>query len=614
MPSKSKPRRSRSRAGLVLVVSLLGAVSLSACRGSDGVVSGCAFLSTGQTGKAAAVFAETLVVQPSCAEARVGWGITRLRLGETEAAREAFASALAADPTLTAARLGQAAALLRERRWAEAEAEYAALAELAGPVAVAATAGEAWVKCVRGDYAAAQALARSLPTSQYGLAAYVLAASTFARGEQPEGLAEGLPPLQPTSVGLGSCLTMEGAAWLQHPSVPVATMPAPGGAPAAPAARALTVLTPPAGATVRGQVRLLMRGPQDLTPAYVVVRVGSRFAAVGRSLSFPEGLSTAAWPAGVQPLQVEAFDAQGRILARGSSTLTVEAGDLTLAEPGPSPALGWVRRQLEQALTPEVLPGVWEQLRGEVAYRQGQLAQAQVDLTAAFGSDPRMPRAREELLAVSRDLGLPVLQPHPKLVEVPVAQPMVALTFDDGPHPKITPWVLEQLERAGAHATFFLVGKQVEMYPELVRQILARGHEVGSHGFSHTSLNKMTALDVERELTGSRAVTAQVTGQQIKLFRPPGGGYDDEVAQVAARWGFTPVFWTCNICDFYQNPKGHAVSGMLRKISSGGILLLHNGEDLTTEILPELLQRLKAEGYRLVSVSELLAARSKGES
>ncbi|NLO73473.1 MAG: polysaccharide deacetylase family protein, partial [candidate division WS1 bacterium] len=348
----------------------------------------------------------------------------------------------------------------------------------------------------------------------------------------------------------------------------------------------------------------------DTAAAYVVVSVGRRFVGVSHSLNFSEPLEATTWPAGPQPLQVDAYDSEGRLIGRGVTTVTVQTGDLTLAEPPASPAAAWVRRQLEQTLTPEVLPGVWEQLRGEIAWQQGRLAEAQAYLTAAFESDPSLPRVREELLAVSEALGLPVMQSSPRLVQVRTSRPLVALTFDDGPHPKVTPWVLDLLERAKAHATFFLVGKQVEMYPELARQILARGHEIGSHTYTHPQLTKLTALDVERELTTSRMVIAQATGTQVTLFRPPGGDYDGGVGRLVSLWGFTSVFWTCNICDYYKNPRAKVVDGMARKISPGGIILLHNGEDLTLDVLPELLQRLRTDGYEMCSVSELLAARS----
>jgi peptidoglycan/xylan/chitin deacetylase (PgdA/CDA1 family) len=464
---------------------------------------------------------------------------------------------------------------------------------------------------VRGDYADAQQLADRLPATQNSLAAYVLAASAFALGGSAAAASLEPTPLAPSYVGLGSSLTAPGSDWLKHPSLVAAEVPAAGTYRSAEApVHDLTIVAPAAGTTVRGQVALVVRGDLDSAPAYVVVSVGSRFVGVNHDLIFTEPLDASTWPGGAQPLQVDAYDAQGRLLARGQTTITVDTGDMTLAEPAPSPAVAWVRRQLEQALTPEVLPGVWEQLRGEMAWQQGRLNEAQSLLTVAFQTDPHLPRAREELLAVSQALGLPVMQDHPKLVEVPTQRRMVALTFDDGPHPKITPWILDQLDRFGAHATFFVVGKQVEMYPELAREILARGHEIGSHTYSHTDLTKLTPLDVERELATSRAVIAQATGTQATLFRPPGGDYDGEVGRAVALWGYTSVFWTCNITSYYTNPRDHVVAGMLRKISPGGIVLLHNGEDLTTAILPDLLAALKADDYQMCTISELLAARS----
>jgi peptidoglycan/xylan/chitin deacetylase (PgdA/CDA1 family) len=124
-------------------------------------------------------------------------------------------------------------------------------------------------------------------------------------------------------------------------------------------------------------------------------------------------------------------------------------------------------------------------------------------------------------------------------------------------------------------------------------------------------LTDLTQLDVERELVTGRQVTAAATGKQALYFRPPGGDYDGQVARAAHLWGFTPVFWSCAITDFSQNPRGHVVAGMMRRIHPGGIVLLHNGEDLTIDILPALLDALQAEGYRMVSVGELAATRNQ---
>jgi peptidoglycan/xylan/chitin deacetylase (PgdA/CDA1 family)/Tfp pilus assembly protein PilF len=587
--------------GLVLATAVAGAAD-------DPLVAGCGLLATGQYAAASAQFTRALEQNPRCAEAHVGWAMALLREGQTEQGLQEFELALSLNPNSPAARLGKAGALALLGRWGLAETEYATLAAAQGPEAAEAAAGEAWARCGQGNYEQAVAgLERCPGAADTVLGAYVRAAAEFAQAPESAGPLGAVAAGADAWIGLGSCLTGPGAAWAGHGAPAVVEAPPLPPPPPAGAQTPLRILAPLEGAALRGRVPLLVAG-RVAGAAYVLARVGGRFAGMSDSLAFPEPLDTTTWPGGEQELSVEAYDPGGRTLGRGAVRVTVQAGDLTLAEPPPA-GDPWVARELARRLVPQPLPGVAEQLRGEIAWRQDRLPEAQAHLTEAFRTDPYLPRVREELLTVNQALGLPVLQGGARLVRIPTEERAVALTFDDGPHPKLTPFILDQLDRVGAHATFFLVGKQVEMYPDLAREIVARGHEVASHTYSHQDLTSVTQLDVERELAASRAVLAAATGRQAVYFRPPGGNYDGQVARASQLWGFTPVFWTCNICDYYQNPKAHVVAGMMRRIQPGGILLLHNGEDLTIEVLPALLQALQAEGYRMGSVGELSATR-----
>ncbi|HEY3397118.1 MAG TPA: polysaccharide deacetylase family protein [Armatimonadota bacterium] len=595
----------------VLALGLAGGLAGSGARAAEEPLTvGVGLLSTGQLAAATAAFTQALAVRPRCAEAHAGYGAALLRQGQTDTALVEFEAALEIDPTLTAAHLGRAAALLDRGRSQEAASEYASVAAAGGPEAPAAAAGEAWVLCLQGNYEQARALLETAASADSALGAYVRSAADFAL--RPDSAPSPLGTVSnPASwVGLGSCLTSPGAAWMAQSPLGVIALPALAAAEEHPPVVPLRMAAPAPGAGLRGSVSLVLAPRAPAGSAYLVATIGSRFAGLSQGPSFAQPLDATTWPTGDQQLQVQAFDARGRLLARGAVAVNVLAANLTLAETATPPA-SWARRELARLLTPGVLPGVAAQLRGEIAWRQDRLVEAQSNLTEAFRADPYLPRARAELLTVSRSLGLPVLENAPRVSHGPTAQRWVALTFDDGPHPKLTPWILDQLERVGAHATFFLVGKQVEMYPDLAREIVARGHEIASHTYTHQDLTSLTELEVERELAASRSVMAATTGVQAVYFRPPGGNYDGAVARAAGRWGFTPIFWSCNICDYYQNVQTHVVTGMMRKIEPGGIILLHNGEDLTVKVLPDLLRALQADGYRMVSVGELLGTRSQ---
>ncbi len=602
-----QPRAPSLSRGLCLVLALLAVTGV--CAADNPLLAGCGLLGTGQLAAASAQFARALEQNPRCAEAHLGWAAALLQQGQSEQALQECELALVLNPDSPAAHLGKAGILAQLGRWEQAEAEYAALAGTEGPEAIAAGAGQAWVLCAQGYFEEAlAALNRPPGAAATRLGAYVKAATEFAQFPETVRLAGAAGLGTGARLGLGSCLTGTGAAWVRQAPPPVLDVPRLQPPPPAPALVALRLLSPTEGASLRGRVALLMAGRVN-GAAYAIARVGGRFAGMSDSLVFAEPLDTTAWPTGEQELSVEAYDAGGHVLGRGAVRVKVQAGDLTLTEPPPAPD-PWVARELARRLMPQPLPGVTDQLRGEIAWRQDRLVEAQTHLTDAFRTDPYLPRVRQELLTVSQALGLPVLEGGSRLVRLPVAGRAVALTFDDGPHPKLTPFILDQLDRVGAHATFFLVGKQVEMYPDLAREIVARGHEIASHTYSHQNLTTVTQLDVERELAASRAVLAAATGRQAFYFRPPGGNYDGQVARAVKLWGFTTVFWTCNICDYYQNAKSHVVAGMMRRIEPGGIILLHNGEDLTIEVLPALLQALKTAGYSMRSVGELTATRT----
>jgi polysaccharide deacetylase family sporulation protein PdaB len=188
----------------------------------------------------------------------------------------------------------------------------------------------------------------------------------------------------------------------------------------------------------------------------------------------------------------------------------------------------------------------------------------------------------------------------------------VAITFDDGPHPAYTPKLLAILAHYNVKATFFLVGEKAEQAPNLVRAQAAAGHNIGNHTYHHVNLQKIPDADVAVEIQACGAVLKGILGQNIHLFRPPGGGYDKQVAQTAEALGYTTVFWSANTGD-YKNPGGKAIEiRILRRIDNGGIILLHDGVRQTVEVLPQIIQYLQNKGYELVTIDEMMGRKQWG--
>lgn len=202
--------------------------------------------------------------------------------------------------------------------------------------------------------------------------------------------------------------------------------------------------------------------------------------------------------------------------------------------------------------------------------------------------------------------------------QVPIRDKLVALTFDDGPDPKYTPEVLATLAEHGDHATFFLIGKKVTKYPEIVRQTVILGNELGNHTFTHRHIKHMTSTDLVKEITRTNDAIAQVIGHSAKEFRPPRGYYDEPTILTAHRMGYPVIMWSWDedTRDWQQPGVDKIVSNVLIHIHPGDIILFHDGtghSQQTVAALRIILPKLHELGYRTVTVSQLLNNRDSHE-
>jgi peptidoglycan-N-acetylglucosamine deacetylase len=199
----------------------------------------------------------------------------------------------------------------------------------------------------------------------------------------------------------------------------------------------------------------------------------------------------------------------------------------------------------------------------------------------------------------------------------PTNQKAVALTFDDGPSPVYTPKIMALLKRYQAHGTFFVMGHQVEQYPSLVQALIQAGHEVGNHSFSHPRFPQIAQLSREQELERT-AVDLDLLGcpQSERLFRPPYSAYDDRLKTYLAHTNRSLVLWSIDSGDWRGLAAPAIIKNVLSRVRNGAIIIFHdNNEDAradrrpTVEALRTILPALKAAGYRMVTVSELLHRR-----
>jgi len=192
-----------------------------------------------------------------------------------------------------------------------------------------------------------------------------------------------------------------------------------------------------------------------------------------------------------------------------------------------------------------------------------------------------------------------VIDVYPELKEI-------ALTFDDGPHPEFTLKLLEILERNNIKATFFVVGKQIKKYPEFLREIHKRGHEIGNHTYNHPLLTHLESAGVLDELEAGKLEIKKETGLAVNIFRPPSGRYDEKVLETAEKNGFIPVLWSVSGSDYgATDPK--VVSGnVVSSVKDGDIILLHSGIEATIKALPEIIRILKTRGFEFKTVTGIL--------
>lgn len=189
--------------------------------------------------------------------------------------------------------------------------------------------------------------------------------------------------------------------------------------------------------------------------------------------------------------------------------------------------------------------------------------------------------------------------------------PQVALTFDDGPSVPYTGQVLDLLKREHVRATFFLCGENAVAHPELVRRILAEGHEIGNHTWSHPWLYLMSRERIAAEIDRTQDALEKITGRRPRLFRPPYGVRWFTLWPLLRERGLTMVMWTDRGYDGDRDADG-IVTATLRQLSPGGIILLHDGfetraaseidRSATVRALPAIIAGARAAGYEFVSL------------
>jgi peptidoglycan/xylan/chitin deacetylase (PgdA/CDA1 family) len=200
-------------------------------------------------------------------------------------------------------------------------------------------------------------------------------------------------------------------------------------------------------------------------------------------------------------------------------------------------------------------------------------------------------------------------------------KPKVCLTIDDGPHPVSCLSLLKTLKEKKVTAAFYVIGKQVEGNPDLIRKMFADGHEIGNHTYSHIRLDGLTREKVYDEIRDCDRAVEKAAERKMLLFRPPGMRYNDTVLNVVRQLGHIMVHWTIGAKDFVGTVSDEELTPELRKLPKitpelivyyvekqlkpGAIILLHDNP-VTAEAMPKLIDTVRARGYEFATTKEMM--------
>lgn len=204
--------------------------------------------------------------------------------------------------------------------------------------------------------------------------------------------------------------------------------------------------------------------------------------------------------------------------------------------------------------------------------------------------------------------------PKAKLIEnkhIDKNKPMVALTFDDGPHFENTIRILNTLSKYGAKATFFMVGENVEKNKEIPKKVIEQGSEIGTHTLNHKDLNKLNEEEILEQITMSSKIIEECSGTSIKLLRPPYGNNNEIVRSVSKSQEKAIILWNVDTEDWKSRDAEKVYKHVIENVKNGDIILMHDIYSSTADATEKIVKELTEKGYQLVTISELFEMNSK---
>ena len=185
----------------------------------------------------------------------------------------------------------------------------------------------------------------------------------------------------------------------------------------------------------------------------------------------------------------------------------------------------------------------------------------------------------------------------------------VALTFDDGPHPRYTKQIIEILNEYSITATFFVIGVNAQIYPEALKEIASGGYELANHTFSHKSIKKMSSVELRNEILKCEQTIFELSGVKTNLFRPPEGACVPESKCASEALNYNTILWSIDTLDWAHTSPEIIAENVLTNLKDGDIILMHDyvsKPNTTCDALKILIPQILKQGYEFVTVSELI--------
>lgn len=217
--------------------------------------------------------------------------------------------------------------------------------------------------------------------------------------------------------------------------------------------------------------------------------------------------------------------------------------------------------------------------------------------------------AASTMLLTQQPVAVPTAANHAPIVyKVKTEEKVTALTFDISWGDKVAPPVLDILKKEEVKATFFLSGPWAEKHPELAKRIAADGHEVASHGWRHENYSTFSDEVIKEEIAKAHQALKEITGQTPNLIRTPNGDWDERVVKAISATGYRTIQWSVDSLDWKDIGPEASTTRVLERVAPGAIILMHASDsaEQTPVSLPNIVKGLKEQGYKLVTVTELL--------